>query len=185
MRRIAVGDIMTRNIISLDPNSSLHDCVKLMTKENLNSMIISKSGKLMGIITARDILKIISKKPQINLKEIGVMKIASKKLAVIKPSDSLLQAIVKMRECNFRRLPVLSKSNLVGVITLKDILAIAPQLYMETKSIMDEIREEERKVKNSEENRPYEGLCENCGALSDLLKVDDLLLCPDCREEMY
>ena len=156
-----------------------------MSKENLNSLVISRSNKLLGIITSRDIIKLISKNPILDLKKVRTMDVAAKKLAVIKPSASLPQAISKMRAHNFRRLPVLSKGELIGVVTLRDILAIAPQLYSETKSIMDEIREEERKVKQVDEERPYEGLCENCGALADLLKVDGLLLCPDCREELY
>ena len=185
MRRIAVGDIMTRNVVSISPNSNLHDCTKIMAKEDLNSLIISDSKRLLGIITSRDILKLISKRSNIDLKKIKSINIASKKIAVIKPSASLSQAIAKMQACNFRRLPVLSKDKLIGVITLKDILAIAPELYSETKSIMDEIREEERKVKHVEEERPFEGLCENCGALSELLKVEGQFLCPDCREELY
>ena len=185
MRRIAVGDIMTRNVVCISPNSSLHECTKIMAKEDLNSLIISDSKKLLGIITSRDILKLISKRSNIDLKKVKTINIATKKLAVIKPSASLPEAIAKMQTYNFRRLPVLSKGKLIGVITLRDILAIAPELYSETKTIMDEIREEDRKVKQAEEERPYEGLCENCGTLSDLLKVEGQLLCPDCRDELY
>ncbi len=185
MRRIAVGDIMTRNVVSVSPNSSLYDCIKVMSKEDLSSLIISRSNKLLGIMTSRDILKIISKNPRIDLKKIKAISISNKKLAVIKPSANLLEAIAKMRLYNFRRLPVLSKGELIGVITLKDILAIAPEIYSETKSIMDEIREENRKIKQVEEERPFEGLCENCGAFSELLKVEGSLLCPDCRDEMH
>ena len=90
-----------------------------------------------------------------------------------------------MSEYNFRRLPVVSKNRLIGVITLKDILAIEPTLYAEMKGIMDDVREEERKIHESGTEWPLEGLCENCGAFSDLLKVEGRLLCMDCREEMY
>jgi hypothetical protein len=51
--------------------------------------------------------------------------------------------------------------------------------------LMDEIREEERKVEQAGVEWPLEGICDNCGAFSELLKVEGTLLCPDCREEMY
>ena len=79
MRRIAVGDIMTRNVGCINPNSSLHDCTKIMAKEDLNSLIISDSKKLLGIITSRDILKLISKRPNIDLKKVKTINIESKK----------------------------------------------------------------------------------------------------------
>src|SRR3989344_8629010 len=185
MRRISVGDIMTRNIISVKPSSSLHECAKIMAREGLDSLIISENHKLLGLITSGDILRAIIKRHNIGLKKINIMMIATKKLAVIKPSADISQALSKMCALNFRRLPVLSKGNLIGVVTLKDILAIAPELYSETKSLMDEIREEERKVKESGESWPLEGLCDNCGAFSELLRVEGKLLCPDCRDEMY
>mgnify|MGYP001584046352 CR=1 FL=1 len=185
MRRISVGDIMTRNIIVVNPSASLHTCVKIMAKEGLDSLIIAIDTKLLGILTSGDIIRMMVKKPTIDLKKFNVMEIATKKLAVIKPSADLSQAINKMRSLNFRRLPVLSKGQLIGVLTLKDILAIAPQLYSESSSLMDEIREEERKVKQSEVDWPLEGLCDNCGAFSELLRVEGLLLCPDCRDELH
>ena len=185
MRRIAVGDIMTRNVISIKPSASLYECAKLMAKERLNSLIVSEDKKLLGIITARDILWALTKRSEPNLKKIKAIDIATRKLAVIKPSADINQALTKMRSLNFRRLPVLSKGELIGVVTLKDILAIAPELYSETNSMLDGIREEERKIALSEKPWPLEGLCDNCGAFSELLKVEDQLLCLDCREEMH
>ncbi|MBI2452176.1 CBS domain-containing protein [Candidatus Pacearchaeota archaeon] len=187
MRRIAVGDIMTRNFVSAAPNSTLHECAKIMAKESINSLLITSNKKLVGILTARDILKAITKNKSLGLKKTKGIEIATKKIAVIKPSADISDALEKMRASGFRRLPVLSKGEIIGVVTLKDILAIEPTLYGELRTLTDEIREEERKLLHvhSNANRPVEGLCENCGALADLLKVNGLLLCPDCREEMY
>lgn len=184
MRRIAVGDIMTRNFVSAKPSESLHDCAKKLARERVNSLMITEGKKLIGILTARDILWAITKKPSIDLKKLRAIEIATRKVAVIKPSADLSQALRKMKALNFRRLPVLSRGEVIGVLTLKDILRIEPELYSEIKEFT-EIREEERKVKEANESYPLEGFCDNCGTFSDLLKVYDKLLCPDCREELY
>lgn len=176
---------MTRKIISVKPVANLYECAKAMSKERIDSILISENKRLFGILTSRDILWTITKKPGANLKEIKAMDIATKKLAVIKPSADISQALRKMQTLNFRRLPVISNGELIGVITLKDILSIEPELYSEMSGLMDEIKEQERKQKEVLAEYPSEGLCSNCGAFADLLKVEGELLCPDCREEMY
>ncbi len=184
MRKISVGDIMTRNFVFVSPDSTLYECAKKMAKERVNSIIILNNKKLIGIITSRDILWAITKKPSIDLKKIKAMKIATRKVAVIKPSADISLALKKMQALNFRRLPVLAKGETIGVVTLKDILRIDPSVYSEINSFVD-IREESRKLHETEKEWPQEGLCDNCGAFSELLKVYDKLLCPDCREELY
>jgi len=146
--------------------------------------MLTQSKKLVGILTSRDILWAITKKSGLNLKKIKGIEIAAKKLAVIKPSAEISQAMEKMRSSNFKRLPVISEGEIVGVITVKDILAVEPELYAEMRSLMD-IREEGFKRQKAERPYPIEGLCENCGALSELLRVEGNLLCPDCRDELY
>lgn len=184
MRQISVGDIMTRNFVALDPTASLYDCAKKMARERVDSLMLTEGKKLVGILTSRDILWAITKKSNLDLKKIRAIGIAAKKLAVIKPSADLSQAIEKMRLSNFKRLPVISEGEIVGVITAKDILAVEPELYAEMRSLMD-IREEHVKREKADRPYPIEGLCENCGALSDLLRVEGQLLCPDCRDELY
>lgn len=185
MRRIAVGDVMTRSFVSVSPQASLYECAKKMARERVDSLLITADKHLVGILTSRDILWAITKKPGLDLRKIKGMEIAKRKLAVIKPSLDISQALEKMKASNFRRLPVLSHGELIGVVTLKDILAIDPSLYAEMHSLMDDVREEDRKLEQSEASYPLEGICENCGALAELLKVEGQLLCPDCRDELY
>ena|SRR3989344_2222683 len=185
MRRIAVGDVMTQNVVTASPDSSLRECAKVMAKERVNSLLITNGKKLVGILTARDILWALTKNPKLDLKKFKGINIANKKIAVIKPSADISEALNKMRSLNYRRLPVLSKGKLIGVVTLKDILSVEPSLYSETKFLMDEIREAERKEKQTSSNWSSEGLCDNCGAFSDLLRIEGQSLCTDCRDELH
>ncbi len=147
----------------------------------------SQEKKLYGIITARDILWAIIKKSSQDLKDLKVTDIATKKVAVVKPSADISQALQKMRQYGFRRLPVLSRNELVGMITLKDILRVDPLLYNQLGDLAD-IREEAeklRKLAKTEEDSLSDGLCEECGALSDLMKFEGRWLCHDCYDELY
>ena len=144
MRKIAVGDVMTRSFVSMKPDTNLHKCAKEMVRRGVNSLLITEKKKLTGILTSKDILWAITKKPGLNLKDIKASDIAIRKLAVIKPSADINQAFRKMRALNFRRLPVLARGEIIGVITLKDILRVEPSIYDEIGEMV-QIREEERK----------------------------------------
>jgi len=184
MRRIAVGDIMTRKFVSASPFDSLQKCAKIIARERVNSLLITNKKHLFGILTARDILWTITKSPSVNLKNIKAIDIATRKVAVIKPSADISEALKKMKSLNFRRLPVLSRGELIGIVTLKDILAIEPEIYGEIQELMD-LREEKEKLEKRFNVFPETGICDNCGAFSELLKVESQLLCPDCRDELY
>ena len=182
-RRIAVGDIMTRELVSVKSNASLHDCAKELVKQRVNTILVSENKKLLGIVTARDILWAITKKPNLNLKEIKIIDIAKRKVAVIKPSADIKKAFLKMKRYGFRRLPVLSKGNLIGILTIKDILRIDPSIYASTSDLFD-MREETqklKKVKTAEKESPdIEGFCEECNEFAPLRKESGKMLCPYC-----
>lgn len=184
--RIAVGDIMTRKLTSVKPGTNLQLCAKEMVKQRVNSLPITEGKKLVGFLTARDILWTITKKPKINLQEIKAINIATKKVAVVKPSADIRQALDKMKKYGFRRLPVISRGNIVGIVTLKDLLRVDPDIYKEIGEL-DMIREESAKLKNLSMQKEWdaEGLCAECDAFAPLLKVEGRLLCPDCRDELY
>ena len=184
MRRIAVGDIMTHKVISAKPTDSLLKCAKLMTKARIDTLPISDNKKLVGIIASRDILWTITKKPSKELRKIKAIDIATKKVAVIKPSAEISQALEKMKALNFKTLPILSKGELIGIVTLKDILSVEPEIYSEISELMD-VREMSSKKKLTEQEWPEADFCHNCGNFSELLKVENSLLCPDCRDELY
>jgi CBS domain-containing protein len=185
-RRIAVGDIMTKNLASVKPATNLHQCAKELVKQRVNTLLITDGKRLLGILTARDILWTITKKPKVKLNNIKAMDIATKKVAVIKPSSDIGQAIHKMKKLGFRRLPVLSRGEVVGLVTLKDILRIDPNMYQEVGEL-DMIREQTEKLKKLAlpEEWDAEGLCEECDSFAPLLKVEGRLLCPDCRDELF
>ncbi|MCH7568063.1 MAG: CBS domain-containing protein [Nanoarchaeota archaeon] len=188
LRRIAVGDIMTRNFVAVKPTANLHSCAKELVKQRVNSLLISEGKNLIGILTARDILWTIIKKPDLSLRDVSVTDVATRKVAVIKPSADITQALNKMKQYGFRRLPVLSRGELVGMVTLKDILKVDPSLYDQLGEL-GAIREESQKLRKladmDSDEWDAEGICEECDSFAQLLKVEGRLLCPNCRDDMY
>jgi signal-transduction protein with cAMP-binding, CBS, and nucleotidyltransferase domain len=123
-----------------------------MVKHRVGSVLITEDSKLLGILTERDLFKSILKKS--NLTKTRAIDIAVKKVAVIKPSATLAQAFQKMRELNFKRLPVISNNQVIGLLTIKDVLKVDPSLYSETGEL-HEIREADGEVILSDEHDQY------------------------------
>lgn len=185
-RKIAVGDVMTRNFAFVNPLTSLHQCSKEMVKNRVNSLLITEGTKLKGILTARDILWILTKKSGLNLKNFKAIDVATRKVAVIKPSADIGQAIHKMKRYGFRKLPVLSRGEVVGILTIKDVLRVDPSVYGEL-GVLRDVKEEEIKLEKLSVKDIWEteGICEDCDSFASLLKIDGRALCPNCRDERY
>jgi CBS domain-containing protein len=186
MYKILVSDIMTREPITIKPNENLLECAKKMVKKKTGSLLLVENKKLVGLISTQDILWALIKKSKEDLSKIQAKDISPKKIAITKPSASLDEALKKMKESKFERLPVVENTELVGIITIKDILSFNPEIYPELEEFA-RIREEARKLKlvkkaKEKDKIPlHEGICEECGNYAPLDRYKGMLVCASCR----
>jgi CBS-domain-containing membrane protein len=102
-------------------------------------------------------------------------------LVTVGPKDSVAEAATKMSKLRMRRLPVVSKGHLIGILTENDILRISPSLI--------EITREWAKIKGpgsaeASGARIASGYCDSCGAFSSELRArEGQMLCSDCFEQ--
>ncbi len=111
-----VNEIMNK-AIAIDHDVSVKEAAKIMSNKNIGSLIVLNKDKIIGIITDRDILKNISSLG----KRISI--VMSKNVITIDHNESLDNASLIMTENKIKRLPVVDKGKLVGVITATDIVA--------------------------------------------------------------
>ncbi len=176
-----VSDAMTHKPISVGPDITIAECSKVMLKNHVGSLLIMTQGKLQGMITEQDIVrKVIA--IGLDPHKTKVKDAMITKLITIDPDSDIYEALVIMRNSNIRHLPVLHKKEMVGYLTLKDILKIEPQLF-ELMVERFELREEDHKPIFGEESIP-EGICEICGEYSEkLYNIDGLMYCDSCKPE--
>jgi CBS domain-containing protein len=138
-----IGDAMTFKPVFVDPNTTLIECSKLMSEKHVGSLIIKSNGKPQGIITEQDIVRKVVAKGK-DFTQTTASDIMETKLYTVHPEDDIYDALMIMNDFNVRHLPVIHKENLVGFLTIKDILKIEPTLFDLVVSNF-EIREEYRK----------------------------------------
>ena len=183
MNRV-VADVMTREPVKVKPDINLLECAKKMVRKRVGSLLLVDKKRLVGFISEKDILWALVKKSKEDLSQIKAIDISPKKIATIKPSASINQAIEKMKKFKFERLPVINNGELIGIVTAKDILNFHPEVYPELEEF-SRIREESEKLKRVKKaNKRRIGICENCGRSEVLCEVDGNLICEICQNKI-
>ena len=177
---ILVKEAMKTNLVIVKPTITVLEAAKLMKNRKIGNVIVVEKKQPIGILTESDILKKIVAEG-INGKDVLVKDVMSTPIIVIEPYINLEEAMNIMGKCNVRRLPVIEKGELIGIITQKDISAISP--------ILHEISREWYDIKVRDESyfqrQIFSGKCEDCGTLSSNLKsIDGRLLCEDCTDAL-
>lgn len=182
--RMLVKDAMSSPVVTTDENAPTDKIAKLMNENSLGCVIVtSDEGKPLGIITERDlVIRVLAK----NLQPAAVKAkdIMTTPLATIEPEAAITDAARRMSRLDIRRLGVIYKGDLVGLISSKDILGIMPELI--------EIIQEKSRIENAgtseeaaEKESPPAGYCDRCGVYSENLKDENgQFLCEDCSLEV-
>lgn len=125
MEMLEVKDVMTPNVITEDEETSVTKLANDMEVARIGSILITAVGKPVGIVTDRDIaIKVIMKDRKGS--EIKAKEIMSSPLITIEPDAPLENACELMAANGIRRLPVIEDEELVGIISVRNILTRSP-----------------------------------------------------------
>jgi CBS domain-containing protein len=119
-----VSDILSRkgrNAISVVPDSTVIDALKVMAANNIGSVLVMKEGKFMGLITERDYSRKVILKGK-NSTDTKVSEIMTSDLPHIKPEDTVEHCMELMTNSNIRYLPVFKNDHLAGIISITDVV---------------------------------------------------------------
>jgi CBS domain-containing protein len=111
---------MTKDVIAVDENVSALEAAKIMTEKGISSLIIEKDHAPIGIISERDFVKKICAKDIIP-SSIKVGSMMSKLQTFATPDTSVEVAVQRMVNHRIRRLPIISDSRVIGIITVTDL----------------------------------------------------------------
>ena len=182
--KMLVKDVMSSPAVTVEENVSANRVAHLMDKTDLGCVIVtSKDEKPIGIITERDlVVRVLAK--NVKPDTLRAKEVMTAPLINIEPDATVTEAARRMSRLNVRRLGVIYKEKLVGIISSKDILAVMPEL-LETIQEKALIEGENRVEEAEKESAPLSGYCDHCGVWSDELKeVNGEFLCEDCRVEL-
>ena len=114
-------DIITDNVETISPDSSLQDAAKAMLTHDLGWLPVADSGKVVGVVTDRDIT-IRGVAAGLDAKTSAVQDVMSREVFSCSPDDTIEDACAMMEDEQVRRLVVLDDDEkLIGIVSLADI----------------------------------------------------------------
>lgn len=175
--RVLVRDIMNSPVISASPQDTIKDIAKKMKEYRIGSIVIMENEKAAGIVTDWDIVSnavVKDVKPSM-VKALEIMQ----ELHTIEGEEGVTEAARVLRQHGIKRLGVVYKNRLVGIISASDVIAVTPDLV--------DVISEKAALRRGEIGRSagnISGYCDECGEWSDLLQFNEgTFMCEECRGE--
>ncbi len=147
LKKILVKEIMSKKLVSVPVEASVHDCAKLMKKHGISSVVVvNNKDKLVGVVTKTDLVSTFLVQSTAVLKISDVM---SKKVITVEPDDSIFEVQSVLFNNKIRRVIVVKNKSPVGIITYRDFI---PAKTLEAQRDLPLSQEIAEIVKNSQIN---------------------------------
>ena len=137
---MTVQELMNPKVITIEPTASAALAARLLSRYNIGALpVCTADKKLRGIVTDRDIvLRCVA--PEEDPAQTPVRDIMSRSPATLAPSQDILAAAQLMAQHQVRRMPVVERGKLVGIVSLGDV-AKSHRYDMEAALALSEISE--------------------------------------------
>jgi len=122
--------------ITISPDASVLDALKLMAENNVGSLVVLEGENYIGILTERDYSRKVFLKGK-NSNETKVSEIMSVDLPTLKPSDKIEYCMELLADKNIRYLPVFEEDKFIGIISMSDVVK---ETILEQKSTIDHLQ---------------------------------------------
>jgi CBS domain-containing protein len=116
-----VRNHMSRDLLRAEPTEAITQVAQRMVERNLGAVLVLDGGRLLGIMTERDIMRAVARGLH---GDAVVGDYMSKDPETIEPDDSMQHAAVLMIHGGFRHLPVVERDSVVGILSIRDLMRV-------------------------------------------------------------
>jgi len=174
--KMLVREAMSSPVISVEENEDIVQVANKMREQRVGAVIVvNSSGNPVGIVTERDIVtRVVADGVDPNM--VVASKVMTSPVKMVEPELGLMDAMKMMDKENIRRLGVIYKGELVGIITDRSIIRLVP-------TIMDIMKEQKEIMGDTQSSGASTvGYCDRCEVYSNNLRdIDGEFLCEECR----
>ena len=124
----AILDSKGHHILSVEPEAKLSAAIKLLGERKIGAALVMSKGRIEGILSERDIVRVLSERGASVLDE-PVSEVMTRKVISCRQSDTVAAIMEMMTMGKFRHLPVVEGERVVGLISIGDIVKWRVQEY--------------------------------------------------------
>jgi CBS domain-containing protein len=117
----SVSEIMTPDVLGLDPATSLVDAARRMNERRVGAVVVTEGDRLVGIVTERDVLRAVAT----GSVDGPVSDAMTHSPETIGPVESAGHAAALMIHGGFRHLPVVDGADVVGMVSIRDLVRVS------------------------------------------------------------
>jgi len=130
---VTVAQLMSEKVVTALPKTTIFEAGKTMSAQGFRRLPIVSEGKVVGIVTAMDIIRFfgcgdvfkhLKSGTMIQVLETPALEIASKNVSTVEPETDVGKAAKVMREKDIGAMPVVKNGRLVGIFTERDFFKI-------------------------------------------------------------
>jgi CBS domain-containing protein len=121
-----LSELMTGAVVSVAPEDTLGEAAERMAEDGVGSAVVLDSGRLIGILTERDLLRAVA--GRVHTSEARVREWMTVDPMTATEETSADEAMRTMLEQGFRHLPVIEEGRTIGVVSLRELMRTAMQV---------------------------------------------------------
>ena len=110
-----------RTVHTIEPSATVYEAVKLMADKNVGALVVVERGKVVGIVSERDYARKVVLMAR-SSKDTPLRDIMSSPVMYVQPEQTTEQCMALMTENRLRHLPVMDGGELVGLISIGDLV---------------------------------------------------------------
>lgn len=132
-----------RDVITIQPEETVKTAVATLTKHNIGALVVvDDAGQLTGILSERDVIRVASETDDVLT--LTVADVMTRDVITGTPQDDVMSVASTMTEKRFRHLPIVKDNELIGIISIGDLMKAQRDQYrgerntLETQIMADE-----------------------------------------------
>ncbi len=141
VKNILAAKVLGGDIVSIEPTADLAAAAQMLSARRIGAVLIrGAGGRLSGILSERDIVRAISEHGAGAL-TLPVGQVMTRNVATCGEDDSIASIMERMTEGKFRHMPVLAKGELIGLVSIGDVVKQrVEEIESESEALRDYIR---------------------------------------------
>lgn len=128
------------NVVTIEPTANVADAANMLAEKHIGALVVTGAeGRLVGIISERDIVRALANRGNAALK-LPLTEVMTRKVVTCSEDETLSVIMERMTQGKFRHVPVLDGDRLIGIISIGDVVKRRlEELQLEQNALRDYI----------------------------------------------
>jgi len=131
---IRIDEVMIRKAVTIESGESIQNATESMQKNSNSSLIVTKKGKITGILTTRDVVSRVVAKG-LDPAKLTVGDVMSSPVIMLRPEPPLSEALKIMIQRKIKKVPLITgdeeKAELIGLVSFSDVVEYHTDVFNE------------------------------------------------------